>query len=100
MSCSGTLRHAQGGIEPATLRLPDDSSYLLSYIVSQEALIRYVQCPGANADPRDLRSPGSTVGLAGVGQQSSEVLGVQNSREAGGMAGDVNGVPGGGTEHT
>ena len=32
MSCSGTLRHAQGGIEPATLRLPDDSSYLLSRI--------------------------------------------------------------------
>ena len=28
--CSGTLRHAQGGIEPATLRLPDDSSYFLS----------------------------------------------------------------------
>ena len=27
MSCSGTLPHAQGGIEPATLRLPDDSSY-------------------------------------------------------------------------
>ena len=32
MSCSGTLQHAQGGIEPATLRLPDDSSYLLSHI--------------------------------------------------------------------
>ena len=31
MSCSGTLRHAQGGIEPATLWLPDDSSYLLSH---------------------------------------------------------------------
>ena len=27
-----TLRHAQGGIEPATLLLPDDSSYLLSHI--------------------------------------------------------------------
>ena len=32
MSCSRTLRHAQDGIKPATLRLPDDSSYLLSYI--------------------------------------------------------------------
>ena len=29
---SGTLRHAQGGIEPANLRLPDDCSYLLSHI--------------------------------------------------------------------
>ena len=26
------LRDAQGGIEPATLRLPDDCSYLLSHI--------------------------------------------------------------------
>ena len=26
VSCSETLRHAQGGIKPATLRLPDDSS--------------------------------------------------------------------------
>ena len=32
VSCSGTLRHAQSGIEPATLRLPDNSSYLLSHI--------------------------------------------------------------------
>ena len=29
---SKTLWHAQGGIEPATLRLPDDSCYLLSHI--------------------------------------------------------------------
>ena len=28
----GTLRHAQGGIKPATLQLPDDCSYLLSHI--------------------------------------------------------------------
>ena len=32
MSCSGTLRHTKGGIEPAALRLPDDCSYLLSHI--------------------------------------------------------------------
>ena len=32
VSCSGTLRHTQGGIELATLRLPDDSSYHLSHI--------------------------------------------------------------------
>ena len=31
-SCSWTLRNAQGGIEPATLRLPDDCSYLLSHL--------------------------------------------------------------------
>ena len=31
MCRSRTLRHAQGGIEPATLRLPDNSSYLLSH---------------------------------------------------------------------
>ena len=30
--CSGTLRHTQGGIETATIRLPDNSSYLLSHI--------------------------------------------------------------------
>ena len=29
-SRSRTLRHSQGGIEPATRRLPDDCSYLLS----------------------------------------------------------------------
>ena len=45
---------------------------------------------GLIADPRDLRLPGCTVGLAGAGQQSSEVLGVQNS-----MARDVHGIPGG-----
>ena len=32
MSCSRTLRNAQSGIEPATLRLPDDSSHLLSHV--------------------------------------------------------------------
>ena len=34
-SSSGAIRgrHAQGGIEPATLRLPDDSSYLPSHLL-------------------------------------------------------------------
>ena len=39
MSRSGTLRHAQGGIEPATLRLPDDCSYLLSRIARWRRLL-------------------------------------------------------------
>ena len=37
MSYSGTLRHAQGGIEPAVLRLPDDlppEPLLLKYIIT------------------------------------------------------------------
>ena len=28
--------HTQGGIEPATLRLPDDSSYILSHLALRE----------------------------------------------------------------
>ena len=38
----GHFRHTQGGIEPATLRLPDDCSYLLSHLAPRNRIQKQI----------------------------------------------------------
>ena len=75
--CSGTPRHAHGGIKPATLWLPDDFSYLLSHCFHD-----YV-CPArTSCAQKRLTAPhNSVISPHGEGSKCNRTL-CTNSQDA------------------